>query len=733
MTQNQRMGFQAWVGGTIVGSNRTARLWLASVFIALAAAATLYRALAEPSLGWRFAAAASAGVVAEPLQPERLPLQGVTAIEGNGVKVPLTAALLIESAAFHSEYREHNAFFAEHRRIWQVLQAPEVQVHHAAGVDRVAPAERELSELGPRFWFPWVVALLSLSVGLGMWVYQPRSSATACYLIASAGYGLAMLGAATWGSRLLTQPPWGWQALHLATHTCQFMVLGGLCALLWLHPRRLGGNWLLWLLVAITSVSAFLDVGQWVPSFALAFRLPMVLVSVLLATVYVLQWRATRDDPELRAQLKWFGLLLYVSLSAVSLAYAIGITGHIVAIPQNYGLGIVAMVFVGLVPLVTRVGLFQLEAWWPRAWLWFLGGLLVVVLDLFLLMALGWREDIAFALSLALAGWLYFPLRQTLWRRLQRGALPDTREVLPLILELVTQGQGDRAQLNQLWRRLWETVFQPESIAVAAPGAATGGTIEGRRLRVTAGPALEPLELGLPERGARLFNPADARRAQEICNLVRHGVASAEAFEHGARQERRRIASDLHDDLGAQLLTIAQASGHASRERIAGMARQALDEMRLSVRGLAGESARVSDALADWRAESVTRLAAAGFEVEWLAQELPAGLELSARTHVQLTRILREALSNAIRHSGGSRCRVRFGWADGELQMTVEDNGRGLPAAPSDRGSGHGLANIERRVRSLQGKYRFEHPDGGGTRLEVWIPVARQSANIENV
>ena len=48
------MGFQAWVGGTIVGSNRTARLWLASVFIVLAAAATLYRALAEPSLGWRF-------------------------------------------------------------------------------------------------------------------------------------------------------------------------------------------------------------------------------------------------------------------------------------------------------------------------------------------------------------------------------------------------------------------------------------------------------------------------------------------------------------------------------------------------------------------------------------------------------------------------------------------------------------------------------------------------------
>ena len=70
-------------------SNRTARLWLASVFIVLAAAATLYRALAEPSLGWRFAALPSAGVVAEPVDPQRIPLQGVTSIEGNGARCRL--------------------------------------------------------------------------------------------------------------------------------------------------------------------------------------------------------------------------------------------------------------------------------------------------------------------------------------------------------------------------------------------------------------------------------------------------------------------------------------------------------------------------------------------------------------------------------------------------------------------------------------------------------------------
>jgi signal transduction histidine kinase len=733
MSQNQRMSFRKWIEWTIVGSNRTARLWLASVLIAVAAVSTLYRALAEPSLGWRFTPTKSGEVVAEPVRSGSLHLQGVTAIEGGASRVDLTAALVIETAAHHKEFRAYNAFFAEHRGLWRVLQASEVRVHHGAGVATVAPSQRGLGELGPRFWFPWLAALLSLSVGLGIWVYQPRSSATACYLIASTGYAVAMLGAATWGSRLLTQPPWGWQELHLATHTAALMVMAGLCVLLWLHPRRLGGNWLLWLLVAVLGLCLAVDAGQWVSTVTMAFHLPILLMGVLLAALYALQWRAARGDPAQRAQLKWFGLLLLVGLSTAALSYAAIATGHIVPIPQNYGLGVVALLFIGLVPLVTRVGLFQLEAWWPRAWLWFLGGLLVVVLDLFLLMALGWGADTAFALSLALAGWLYFPLRQTLWHRMLRGALPGTREVLPQILELVTQGQGDRVRLNQLWRALWETVFQPETMAAAPPGSAPGETAEGRLLRVAAGPALEPLELGLPERGARLFNPADAQRAQEVCELVRHGLASAEAFEQGARQERRRIASDLHDDLGAQLLTIAQASSHASRERIAGMARHALDEMRLSVRGLAGEPAGLGDVLADWRAESVTRLAAAGFQADWLAEELPAEPVLPARTHVQLTRILREALSNAIRHSGGTRCRVRFGLAEGELHMTVEDNGRGLPQTPSDRGLGHGLANIERRVRSLQGKFRFEHADGGGTRLKVWIPLAGQSANIESV
>ncbi|WP_374669386.1 sensor histidine kinase [Ramlibacter sp.] len=707
----------------LLGPDRRLRVWIATLVIALSGVAALYRSLLEPSLGWRFVQGPQDTVRAMPLRPGLPVLGEVMALEAGGESVALNADLVIESAGIHNAYAAHNAFFAEHQRIWRLLEAPVVRIRHDAGVIDAVPQPRAVAELGLRFWFPWLVALLSLSVGLAIWVYQPRGSATLCYLLASGGYAFGMLCTASWGSRLLTQPPQAWAALHVASHLGTFLVTAGLSALLWLHPRRLGGPWLLWLVAAVVTLSVAADALQWVPTISLAFRLPVVLLTAALGLLFALQWRACRHDATQRAQLKWFGLLLLAGLSTVFVAYAVGATGRVVNIPQNYGLGTVALLFLGLVPLVTRIGLFQLEAWWPRAWLWFVGGVLVVALDLVLVSALDWASDTALAVALALAGWVYFPLRQLVWNRLGRGQLPSTRDVLPQVLDLVTQARADPALLNAHWARLWDQVFEPARMRPAPPGAESGTAEQGRLLRVAAGPDLPMLELELPERGSRLFNPADARRAAEICELVDRGLASARAFEEGAREERRRIASDLHDDLGAQLLTIAQISRQPGQgERVSGLARQALDDMRLAVRGLTGEAVGMAEALADWRAETVTRLTTAGLVADWQAEEPPAGVTLPARSRVQLTRILREAISNVIRHAGASRCTVHVAFEPDLLSIEVADDGRGLPAA-AGAGHGHGLASIERRVRSLGGTHAFR-PGEPGTRLQVRVPLA---------
>lgn len=195
--------------------------------------------------------------------------------------------------------------------------------------------------------------------------------------------------------------------------------------------------------------------------------------------------------------------------------------------------------------------------------------------------------------------------------------------------------------------------------------------------------------------------------------------------EQVTQQERKRIAADLHDDLGAKLLTIVHTS---ESERISTLAREALEEMRLSVRGLTGKPVKLIDALGDWRAEVVGRLSQTGVEGEWSAptEELPQ--TLSARAYVQTTRILREAVNNIIKHSGASRCSIRCSIESGDFLLKIQDNGKGIPLELDGRlDRGHGMASMKHRAKQLQGQCLVESGPGYGTVIRLTIPLEKHT------
>ncbi|MEN9544980.1 MAG: hypothetical protein RLZZ598_1813 [Pseudomonadota bacterium] len=199
-----------------------------------------------------------------------------------------------------------------------------------------------------------------------------------------------------------------------------------------------------------------------------------------------------------------------------------------------------------------------------------------------------------------------------------------------------------------------------------------------------------------------------------------YSLLSEQRAEQTAESERKRIAADLHDDLGAKLLTIVHTSAD---DHIATLAREALEEMRLSVRGLTGRPLPLADALADWRAETVSRLGEAGIGVEWSSDELPAPRMLSARSFVQTTRILREAVSNMIKHSGASQCHVRCA-VDADLQLVIGDNGRGVPMQLDGKlDRGHGMYSMKHRAKQLHGQCLVESGPGYGTVIRLTIPL----------
>ena len=236
--------------------------------------------------------------------------------------------------------------------------------------------------------------------------------------------------------------------------------------------------------------------------------------------------------------------------------------------------------------------------------------------------------------------------------------------------------------------------------------------------------------LRLVQQHGRALNAAEQDKAL-LEQRVREATAEIERnfrqlaelrVEQVTERERKRIAADLHDDLGAKLLTIVHTS---DSERISTLAREALEEMRLSVRGLTGRPVRLADALGDWRAEVVSRLAQAGIDGDWEAPEdLPQ--TLSARAYVQTTRILREATSNIIKHSGASHCSVIAGISDGDFQLTVQDNGDGIsPETDGRLDRGHGLASMKNRAKQLQGQCLVESGPGYGTVIRLTVPLDR--------
>jgi two-component system, NarL family, sensor histidine kinase UhpB len=278
--------------------------------------------------------------------------------------------------------------------------------------------------------------------------------------------------------------------------------------------------------------------------------------------------------------------------------------------------------------------------------------------------------------------------------------------------------------------------FMPLLLAVVLVGVVVEVAVQWNRLEPWAAHAVElvlPITFVLV--GLRLVQQqGQALQHAELDNAVlEQRVAEAKAqientfrqmaelrVEQVTERERKRIAGDLHDDLGAKLLTIVHTS---DSERISSLAREALEEMRLSVRGLTGKPVRLADALGDWRAEFVSRLAQAGVEAEWVAPEdLPQ--TLSARAYVQTTRILREATSNIIKHSGASNCSVSAGISDGDFQLVVQDDGDGISSDIERRmDRGHGLAGMKNRAKQLQGQCLVESGPGFGTVIRLTIPL----------
>lgn len=197
--------------------------------------------------------------------------------------------------------------------------------------------------------------------------------------------------------------------------------------------------------------------------------------------------------------------------------------------------------------------------------------------------------------------------------------------------------------------------------------------------------------------------------------------------EHAVQQERERIARDLHDDLGSRLAHISllsdrvEGSGDAPIGAAAREAAQVVDELVWVVDARNDTVEAFANYVAHI-AEEFVRGAGLNFRVV-VAPALGHHL-LPAAARRNLYMAVKEAITNALKHSKGSEVALRMDLSGGQFRVTVADNGVGLPAGGGDP-TGMGLSNMKDRLEGSGGSAAFDTVAGGGMRVTLTVPVAR--------
>lgn len=207
-----------------------------------------------------------------------------------------------------------------------------------------------------------------------------------------------------------------------------------------------------------------------------------------------------------------------------------------------------------------------------------------------------------------------------------------------------------------------------------------------------------------------------------VCQLLaeRDGVQEA---------ERQRIARDIHDDLGQNLLALkmdlsALANAHPPLAhelvRIAQHVEASIHSLRTIIRDLRPEALDHGLRTAvEQQLHQFTRLS--GIACRLRADQTVFNAPPDPRVDTVLYRILQESLSNIARHAQATRVDIALCRQQQRLILTVSDNGVGLPGAPARRNGG--LLGIEDRVTQAGGQFHVASRPGQGTALSMSFPL----------
>lgn len=231
-----------------------------------------------------------------------------------------------------------------------------------------------------------------------------------------------------------------------------------------------------------------------------------------------------------------------------------------------------------------------------------------------------------------------------------------------------------------------------------------------------------------------LISPFGIRSMNRRMDLERQLDIANEQISHLVKKEERmRIARDLHDTLGhtlslltlksqlvAKMVPTQPDSAIQEAKEMESISRSALKQVRELVSDM--RAITIREAIV----EIQTTLQAAGIGME-LTIELEDG-EVPLLTQNIISLCLKEAVTNIIRHSGATISKVSIQQRLGEIELIVQDNGKGVKAEETQ---GNGLKGMRERLELVDGKWSMT--SNPGTTLHIVVPIIRKERREEEI
>jgi signal transduction histidine kinase len=210
--------------------------------------------------------------------------------------------------------------------------------------------------------------------------------------------------------------------------------------------------------------------------------------------------------------------------------------------------------------------------------------------------------------------------------------------------------------------------------------------------------------------------------------------------QRALEQERLRIAHDIHDDLGARITQISLLSAMAQEnpafpekaradfDKVSKMSRELVSALYETVWAVNPENDNL-DALGNYLCQMVKQLCERiPLRCRFHVLDLPHEVQVSSQTRHNISLAVKEAVHNIIKHAKASEVTIRMVFTDGELDISIQDDGSGFQ--PANNLAGHGLSNMRQRLQKIGGRCLVESNPGHGTtvRMHLRIQPSRQGS-----